>query len=171
MQPADELNPYAPPTARVGEVESVSGYAGFKRFSTWGVLLLLVATFGIYLSYWLYTRGKRFNEVTQSERFSMGLAKALVIVACISLALGAIDSAMPDALLPLVLGALINLTYLVLQLSCCFNLRRCLSEHDGIDRTHPYWVGGLGTFFLHVLYLNYRLNQRIDADAASAKAT
>ena len=62
----------------------------------------------------------------------------------------------------------VKLAFFIVNLVCVFSFRDELHDHPTEDCEGSYHLSGLATFFLQVLYLNYKLNQRIDADRTAA---
>lgn len=67
----------------------------------------------------------------------------------------------------MVLSNLVQWASLIVGLVCTFKFRNRLNQYAEAGRGDPYWLGGVATFFLYVFYLNYKLNQRIDAERAA----
>lgn len=157
-------NPYQPPVADLHDLQSDSKILNFTRFTAWGVFGLSVLTLGIYPIYWMYSRALTVNE-NHSNRISLGLLYGLVITTILSFAsefFGDSDSAV------LVSGVL-TVVYIVLYLTVLFTLRNRLQDIINTEKT-PYIssLSGVLTFFFNSIYLQYKINEAIDAEKTMA---
>ncbi len=145
----------APGSDLAGDGEQV-GVQNFKRFSAWGVFGLSVITLGLYPIYWLYSRARKLNEFHQNP-LSEPLLLAYVGVSIAILVLSFTEPFVPA--LGAMSGALdsLSLVNLVLYLMVLFKLRNRLAEVIGGS------LGGIMTFFFNVIYLQYKINEAIDA--------
>jgi hypothetical protein len=127
------------------------------------VLPSLSLTLGFYSPYWLYTRIKALNAIPSSAPISVSLPIAVCVLLMASCAIGFLGSVYPGGTGLNVLSMAAQWAFAIVNLVCVFSVRRRLNEDVAAQPGTPYWAGGFATFFLHVLYLNYKLNQRIDA--------
>jgi Domain of unknown function (DUF4234) len=162
------MNPYAPPKANVDVSSYVTTVEAFPRFSTWWVLLLTLTTFGIYPIYWLYTRTRILNRILPSGAIPIGLAFAAAGLLVASIAAELLQGIYPDDLGVSAISRIIGLICNVVILVWVFMLRNRLNEHFASKQGDRYWIGGVLTFFLHVLYLQYKLNRLIDREKNAA---
>jgi hypothetical protein len=158
-----DINPYAPPSATVVDA-TADGYRDFPRIATWWVFLLLVITLGLYGPYWLYTRIKILNGRLSSDQIPIDLPIAVLVLSLVDLAAGVAVGFYPDGGWVQLLSTGVRWPAIGVNLVCVFSFRKRLNQHADASSEGPYWVGGVATFFLQVLYLNYKLNQRIDAE-------
>jgi hypothetical protein len=165
-----DIDPYAPPTAQVIDSTSVSGYGAFPRISTWWVFLFTSITLGLYGPYWLYTRTKVLNTLIRADEVPLALSIGVFIASCASLLTAFLSGVQPDQQALRILATLANWGCIILTLICLYTFRNRLNEHDGIGPGHRYWIGGVAIFFFQVIYLNYKLNQRIDAERTDSAA-
>jgi Domain of unknown function (DUF4234) len=161
------INPYAPPKSNVEVSSHVTTVEAFPRFSAWWVLLLTVATVGIYPLYWLYTRTRILNCILPSRAIPIGLAVAAAGLLAADCAGGFVKGIYPDDLAVRAMSTVIGLSLNVVNLVWVFMLRNRLNEHFVSHRGDRYWLGGVLTFFFQVLYLQYKLNQLIDRETAA----
>ena len=162
------MNPYAPPKANVDASSYVTTVEAFPRFSTWWVFLLTLTTFGIYPIYWLYTRTRILNRILPSGAIHIGLAFAAAGLLVASIAAELLQGIYPDDLGVSAISRIIGLICNVVILVWVFMLRNRLNEHFASKQGDRYWIGGVLTFFFHVLYLQYKLNRLIDRERSTA---
>jgi hypothetical protein len=171
MTDKPEIDPYAPPRAAIAD-PTAGDYRDFARISTWWVLVLSFITLGLYAPYWLYTRIKTLNGMVSSRPIPLSLPIAVCVLCAANVASGLLAGIYPDATGVKVLSTVVQWASIIANLVCVFTLRNRLNADAGAQRDSPYWVGGVATFFFQVLYLNYKLNQRIDAEhTADASST
>lgn len=155
------LNPYAPPRAPVDDVRNAAD-PSFRRINTWSVFLLEVVTLGLYAPYWLYTRSRIWNSRQPSQRMEAAVPMVAMVLSLVSLPAALAAGIYADHLGLQTLSAGAQLGSKLVILITAFNFRSVMNrQYPG--RGSPYWVNGLLTFFLLVLYLNYKLNQRLDS--------
>ncbi len=168
-----ELNPYTPPRAAL-EHEAhrpPSDIRMFPRFSAWGVFGLAMVTFGIYYTYWLYSRTKILNRLTPADPIPSGLGIAAILLMACTIAFEIARGAYGDDGFIRVVASVASLTSSAANLIWVFMFRNRLNQHSQAQPRRGYWVYGLPTFFLQPLYLQYKINEQIDAQlAASAPA-
>ena len=158
-----EINPYAPPRAMIAE-PSVPGYGGFPRISTWWVLPLTIVTFGFYPSYWLYTRIKALNEILPATVISSALPVAGMALNAANIVAALVNGSYPDMSIMPLIAAILQVAFLIVNLVCLFSLRDELENNHSPSADGWHHLSGLATLFFQVFYLNYKLNQRIDAE-------
>ena len=163
MTDKPEIDPYAPPRAAIAE-PTAGDYRDFARISTWWVLVLSFITLGLYAPYWLYTRIKTLNGMLSSSPTALSLPIAVCVLSAANLGNGFLGGIYPDAIGVKLLSTGVQWASIIANLVCVFTLRNRLNEDAGAQGDSPYWVGGVATFFFGMLYLNYKLNQRIDAE-------
>jgi hypothetical protein len=155
-------DPYAPPGAIVADPAPAS-YGDFRRISTWWIIPLTIITLGVYPSYWLYSRVKTLNALSTTEAIAEGLPLAGLLLNAGNLIAAFVSVAYPDLIgIPLI-ALFVKLAFFIVNLVCVFSFRDELHEHPTEYSERSYHLSGLATFFLQVPYLNYKLNQRIDA--------
>ena len=161
-----ETNPYAPPQAVVDDVSpNRSSITAFKRFSTWGVVLLAIVTLSIYVPYWLYTRTKVLDRIAPQEPIPRLVINAAITLFIFSMLFSFIEGAYPTFGVKLS-SSLLSLLSGVSFIVWAFMFRSRLNTILGASSGDPLWLGPVMTFFFQILYLNYKINQGIDAEAA-----
>lgn len=157
-----EHNPYQAPSSNLETNNSDSSITQFKRFSAWGVFGLTIITLGIYPIYWLYSRASVINTIHE-DKISGGLLVSLVLITIMSFFTGFVEDKPEFALANLIVTVL----YLVITLTVLFKIRNRLQvimsdSHKSIYNLNPFL-----TFFLTTIYLQYKINERIDELAAN----
>ena len=149
-------NPYAAPQSQVIENDGEGSITHFERFSAWGVFGLSFITLGIYSIYWMYSRTKVLNEITDDpipESFTNAVLGLYVGNWILSFADGAMDSVALSGL-----SSLVSLASGILGIIWIFKMK---------NRVEPFArnfsFSGLLTFFFGAIYVQYKINEAIDA--------
>jgi hypothetical protein len=161
-------NPYTPPAAPL-VVESRADIREFPRFSAWYVFFLSLVTLGLYIIYWLYNRTSILNRLAQN-RISDTFIVAVTIIAVLSfvLSVGEIAYAVVATgprLPPWYegFGNVLSIVSNVALLVWVFKFRnRLVDEVMGTPLARSD-VGPVMTFFFQLIYLQFKINQKIDA--------
>ncbi len=154
-------NPYVAPEAELEVQHAAGDLSAFTRFSTWAVLGLSIITMGIYSIYWLYSRTQQLNKVS-SDRISQGFVSAAVVLYVANMALSLVVSFITDGAGVLaVVSSVLSLVSSIMFIVWAFKFRNRLNRVTQ-SAGKPTWCGPILTFFLNVLYLNYKINQNID---------
>ncbi len=145
--------------------------------TVFGTLILAFITGGIYVPIWFMLRRKALNDLNSSEKIGI-VGPAIALAGYISLfLLSVIDAFMkinmtqPDSPLFAVQPAILLVSSIIVVLHC-FKARRILLDHlapretgmftAGIRLQHDNEISPLGTFFLGIFYLQYKINRLID---------
>jgi hypothetical protein len=160
-------DPYAPPSAIVADPAPAS-YGDFRRISTWWIVPLSIITLWVYPSYWLYSRVKTLNALSRTDAIPEGLPLAGLLLNGATLIVALVNEAWPTLIGMPLIALFVKLAFFIVNLVCVFSFRDELHDHPTEHSERSYHLSGLATFFLQVLYLNYKLNQRIDADRTAA---
>jgi hypothetical protein len=157
------------PPAPEGMESSPTGTGDIREFeyqNGWFLFLLLIVTLGFYVPFWMMRISRTNNRIYPDNPVPLYLAQILLG----TLAANIISAFVFDTLLAIhitlsgpivtvsnVFGFGIDIYALVLY----FVYRNALNR--AIERTSPklHYIGGIGTFFFGVLFLQIRLNQRI----------
>ena len=158
-----DIDPYAPPRVVVAD-PIPAGCPQFPRFSTWWVFLLSIVTFGVYVPYWLYTRTKILNTMSRYDPIPIALPVALFVLFVVCAGIGLVDGIDPDRMGAKSFLAIAQWIYVIVTLICEFSFRNRLNEDCMEGSDSPYWIGPVATFFFGILYLNYKLNQRLETE-------
>lgn len=151
-------NPYASPEAEVVQAGS-SSIDGMPRFSTWMVFFLSIITFGIYGIYWLYSRVGKLNQLTENP-VPVSLIHAYLGITIISwICQGMVGAESDSAGLIGVVGLLASIASMIIYWVTIFKMRNRLCDDVLAE---PRW-NGFFTWFLNLFYINYKVNQAIDA--------
>ncbi len=160
--PENDLS-VASPSTGMGKIKEI------KRLTTWAVVAFAMLSFGIYTFYWLYSRTKTVNNnLPEEDR----IASWIPMVGITSFALYFVLSIVPPlflistnpelASILMGVGGIIGLVYIVVFLVWIFKFRSRLNLLSGSTSGEKFWLGGILTFFLNVMYFQWKINQMHD---------
>lgn len=152
-------NPYEPPKSDV-EPEGAQTTPHIKRRPVWLVVVLAVVTLGFYMYYWLWVTSRQINAV-----FPVGRAVprwyAVVAVVLIAADSGLMTLSFIDPYNPDLVSADRVMTGAtgILMLLWAFMIREGIWAVASRVSGEPYPISALGTFFLSLYYLQYKINR------------
>lgn len=159
-------NPYATPQSPVEAVShDRSAIAEFPRFTTWGVLLLVIVTFSFYIPYWLLTRTKVLDRVAPENPIPRWLVSAAIALFSLSMVMSVLEGIYPASTDIKISSSLLSLISGVSFVVWAFMFRARLNALLGASSGERFWLGPVMTFFFQVLYLQYKINDAIDHHA------
>ncbi|MCM8534619.1 MAG: DUF4234 domain-containing protein [Lentisphaeraceae bacterium] len=147
-------NVYSAPEADViQETYADSDINNFKRFSAWGVFLLSLVTLGLYQIYWIYSRTKILNQSVANR-----IGQPFIQIVTFLYVLSFISSYVP-------LGESVQIPLMIFNLvagilSIVWNFKFMLRVEKLMGKGTE--LSGILTFFAHVIYLQYKINEAID---------
>jgi hypothetical protein len=166
-----ELNPYAPPNAVVSDEPFAAGM-GLKRRRVITMIVLVIATFGVYYPIWFFRRRSALNRLSSPRKLRLW-----PLVACCALMI--VDWVLVFASAPgspvqivgagasLVFG-LVRLAVWILILVQCFIIKDILEDHLAGPDDASHWMfegrvklSGLMTFFFSIFYLQHVINRYV----------
>jgi hypothetical protein len=162
-------NPYAPPQARVLDVDTSYG---LKHRSVWVVIVFCVLTLGLYYLIWFLRRRPGLNRLNSPRKLSLWplvLLGGLYVLAVVE---GLVAG---DTPLELVIGVgftlllqLVQLAISILMIIQCFKIKDIIEDHAApADPTEPFAqhvkLSGLMTFFFSIFYLQWSINRYVIA--------
>ena len=170
-------NPYATPNANLARDEPGRGIESFPRFSAWYVFGLIILTLSLYIAYWLFTRTRTLNKLSANKIstlfcyvtmafFLLSLATAFGEVA-LALTADTLEGSTVSRNYA-IFSNLISFISNILMLVWVFKFRNRLADNVIGGLSGRAAVGPVMTFFFQVIYLQYKINERIDAVHASA---
>ena len=145
------------------EVNSSNGdLRAFKRFSAWGVFFLGMITMGIYPMYWLYSRTKILNTLTDD-----GIAGIVVNISLTAYVINMVTAYGPY-LFPVgewmtIVNLIATLVLLVFMLVWVFSFKSAIVQIARANGASDFKASGVLTFFGQSIYLQYKINQYIDS--------
>jgi hypothetical protein len=166
-------NPYAPPKARVADVESTSH--GLEKRSVLVMIVLTFITFGTYFLIWWFRRRPGLNRLDSPAKVPLWplLLMAALWVAVVMV--GVLDGLSPDgrALSPggNLMFSLVQLAVGISMLIQAFKVKGMIEDHVApADSSQMFQVeqvklSGLMTFFFSIFYLHWAINRYVIADA------
>lgn len=158
-------NPYAPPRSNVEPIAAAQP----QPLATRPVILLIllsVITLGYYSVYWLYRVSRELRAELPRAAKTDGLLVAAIVVGVVDLVVTIAGYSALDANDYASLGKVIDLAFGLTQLFWCFKVRDMLVSLVAQRGVGPYPIGGAGTFFFGIFYLQYKIN-RLPAQAAT----
>jgi len=157
-------NPYSTPVAELVDYEKEVSLLIFKRFSAWFVLLLGFITFGIYGYFWAFIRSRTLNQHVKNK------ISEILIYTAISLYVADIGFGFTSVYFDLdiderIIDAIDWMGYsgLVLHVVWIFYIRSRIIPLLSGDKTFGLHISGILTFFFGSIYLQYKINEGIDA--------
>lgn len=157
--------PYAPPSSSA----AVDRHPELPRTSVLLMILFTLLTLGLYIPYWFLKRRRAFNHLAgEGDRVDL-LTYAVAGTTASAWVLGLVSGVMeatstpPGGLdLPL---RLVDLGSRILTLILSFQIKSIL------EGNHPERLSALGTFFLSLFYLQYKINRLGETDPLEVEFT
>ena len=159
-----QSNPYVPPESDLSgnADEGKAALNEFERFSAWGVFFLSVITLGIYQIYWIFTRTRTLNEISE-RKISATFVNTTVSLYVVHIVMSAVDTYLGSSNEALTIASgLSSVLVAVLAIVWVFGFRNRLHEVMGVAKGDALWFGPVLTFFFQEIYLQYKINQVID---------
>ncbi|WP_018014577.1 DUF4234 domain-containing protein [Teredinibacter turnerae] len=155
----ETANPYSAPQSEVNAPSAGKLSAIFPRFTAWAVFGLGVITLGIYSFYWLFSRTRQINPVIENpiSPLFMGATLGLYFIGFAS------NIPLGNPTVTMVLS-LLSLAGSIMFVIWAFRLRSRIHQVANISVSDPSRIGPILTFFFSVIYLQYKINQYIDAE-------
>lgn len=162
MQKELAVNPYLAPEAELIQVDETVSLSIFKRFSAWFVFFLNLFTLGIYGYFWLFIRSKTINTYTHNKIPEVLIYSVLVLYfGSIGLDVAASFTYIPEKIIEINQWSMIPI--FILYITWLFSLRARLSDLLSVGKTIGLHVSGIMTFFFGSIYLQYKINEGLDA--------
>ena len=159
-----EDNPYAAPQAESLQSFGAKGGGGgggpvFPRQSLLAFIGLSVLTLGIYIPYWYRSRAQMVNLAAGREVTGLAPFSAAILIYLAALAVSFVSGFQGTEGGGLDQG--LNTASNFANLIMAFKLRGAIHAAGHVRSGTPYWLGGVGTFFLGAFFLQYKIN-RVD---------
>lgn len=148
-----EGNAYTAPQADLRLEGNNNNLNKLPRISAWLVFLFSILTLGIYVIYWLYSRVRVVNEL-QNKPIAIELLYGLIGVLVATVVVAFMEITMLDSAL--------NIVYYVIFFVIAYSLRNRLHDIFAANN-HEAKIGPILTFFFNIIYLQYKINEAIDA--------
>ena len=146
---------YRAPEADLAVNLNARAVLNYQRFTAWGVVGLTMITFGIYPIYWLISRANVTNTF-HPNKISIVAVNTFLASAIGVFMLAVFSGFFPDNQALGLANVLVSLINFICYFAVLFLLRNRLQEITGLK------IGPFLTFFLNVIYLQYKINQSID---------
>ena len=162
----EHANPYAPPEARLEDPRGRGTLiAQFPRFSAWWVLLLSVATLALYLGYWLYTRSRLLGKLAPAYSVPPTVVYAGAVIFVGNFAIGFVLALLyPDDRAMELVANVVNIFGQLVFLVWLFWFRNRMNALARAEGLEGRWLSALLTLFFSAIYLQYKINEAIDAE-------
>lgn len=159
-------NPYKTPEASLDTAQGKNLSEIYTRFSAWAVLGLSIITLGIYSVFWLYGRSKAINAVSDEPIGAAFVNTTIVLFVLSSLntITGFFDIIPPDNVGLVLMSSIISFASSIMIIVWVFKIRDRIHLYSGREKGDSAWAGPILTFFLNILYLQYKINQTIDEE-------
>ena len=130
-----------------------------KRNPTILYIIFTVITLTIYPLFWVFSRKKILNQLTESK-INESLPAFFVITSILSAFLQGYGEAQLDQS-AITVGGLLQLISVVLMVVIAFQMKKVLEEFS-VNNEMKISYNGFLTFLLSFMYINYKLNENID---------
>ena len=131
-----------------------------KRNHTILFIIYSVITLTIYLWFWVFSRKKIINQLTESK-INESLPAFFVITSILSAFLQGYGETQLDGESAIALSGLFQLISVVLMVVIAFQMKKVLEEFS-VNNEMKISYNGFLTFLLSFMYINYKLNENID---------
>lgn len=166
-----DANPYAPPKARVSDVDA----AGLKHRSVWMMVLFTVISLGIYYLIWWLRRRDALNRLNSSKKVAIWPLLLLGLLFAGSLVLGILAGSLGEGA-PIVqtgnlVSSVVQIVVSIAMLIQTFRVKDIIEDHAAPDPhsdtlfVERVQLSGLMTFFFSIYYLQWAINRHIVARA------
>ena len=131
-----------------------------KRNPTILYIIFTVITLSIYPWFWVFSRKKILNQLTESK-INESLPAFFVITSILSAFLQGYGETQLDGESAIALSGLFQLISFVLMVVIAFQMKKVLEEFS-VNNEMKISYNGFLTFLLSFMYFNYKLNENID---------
>jgi len=131
-----------------------------KRNPTILYIIFTVITLSIYPWFWVFSRKKILNQLTESK-ITESLPAFFVITSILSAFLQGYGETQLDGESAIALSGLFQLISFVLMVVIAFQMKKVLEEFS-VNNEMKISYNGFLTFLLSFMYINYKLNENID---------
>ena len=131
-----------------------------KRNPTILYIIFTVITLSIYPWFWVFSRKKILNQLTESK-INESLPAFFVITSILSAFLQGYGETQLDGESAIALSGLFQLISVVLMVVIAFQMKKVLEEFS-VNNEMKISYNGFLTFLLSFIYINYKLNENID---------
>jgi Domain of unknown function (DUF4234) len=163
-----EDQPYAPPAS--GARASNEGGATLPKTPVALTVLLSIVTLGLYIPYWFLSRRRAFNRLAPEgetvDRITFFFVALYLVAFAIGFASGVsqnLNAAITGTWYPWL--RVIDLASRIFTIVISFRIKFIL------EASYPERLSGLGTFFLSLFYLQYKINRLGNVDPISEHFT
>jgi heme/copper-type cytochrome/quinol oxidase subunit 2 len=154
-----------------------------KKQSTWMLLLFSFFTFGVYIGHYAKTQVNKLNLLLDDDqKINTKLTTALVALLYISVAIiiivyimsivyimtfslsvstdsDKIQSVLITFMAISSVSNLVSLALVIILIVTSFKIRNRMNTLMDITKVDENWLNAFWTFFLHMFYINYKINK------------
>ena len=152
-------HPYAPPASPTGKKAPV-----LKKTSVLLMVVLSILTLGLYYPYWFLSRRRALNHMAADSDDVNVLTFGVAATFAIAYSVGFCVEAFPETAGWLRNGVVFtDFISRILTLILCFKIKSIL------EANHPETLSAVGTFFLSLFYLQYKINRMAETDPVAVQ--
>jgi len=166
MKPSN-TDPYSPPEADLKTLPAGQHLLNLPRVSTWTVLGFTILSLGLYYTWWLFSRSRIINQL-QPGKIPDSLAWMVILLLLANFTTAFYSGMYPNNLDLEMYSNIINLIASLASLYWVFTVRNRLHSMAQASNADDFWLNGVLTFFLQVLYMQYKINEYIDSQSTEA---
>lgn len=163
-------DPYQSPVANVDKVQHAGDFSNMPRLHTLIVVVLAVATFGLYLPYWAITRSGRFNTIYPDGQINLVFTYVVCAVYVLTYVFDLVEVSGINLDMDADLWESFDFINMLVYWSgsigflvWVFYFRYKLSLYLAREIKNPFNTPNIIlTFFFGVIYLNFKINQTLD---------
>jgi len=156
MSARGDDRPYEPPAS--GPFED--RHPEIPRTGLLLMIVLTLLTLGLYIPYWFLSRRRAFNHLAPEGDSINLLTFAVAAASAVAWVLGFLSGLLFEASAPAAplrhWTTAIDFGSRILTIILCFQIKSIL------EANHPERLSAIGTFFLSLFYLQYKINRQAD---------
>ncbi|MGH9324462.1 MAG: DUF4234 domain-containing protein [Vicinamibacteria bacterium] len=158
--------PYAPPASISPTVQELA----LPRTGLLVMILITLVTLGLYIPYWFLSRRRALNHLAAEADNVNLLTFLLAATYAIAFAFGSISGALSETVGSTLAAfrqgtTIIDLVSRILTIILSFRVKSIL------EANHPEPLSAVGTFFLSLFYLQYKINRMGETDPVAVQFT
>jgi len=163
--------PEASPNSSSDNNASPSGpMQRLPRVPTLTIVAYSILSLGLYGTYWLYTRTQIINQV-HDKKIPMAVPHAIIGLLLINFIFSIMSGSNPENMEYRELVTISGLCFSLGNLYWIFLLRNRIHRITLAGERSLFWLNGIFTFLLQVLYLQYKINEYIDNHTSESSLT
>ncbi len=132
-----------------------------RRQSIWVIVLLEIVTVGVYGPYWFLSRRSGFHSLSSEQRLPEVALSLVLVAAIVSAVLTVVLFFLSDLSSIVAIFQVVQVLDLAIGVSLlffAFRVRGILQDHLAGQGVGEAGISGFWTFFLNLVYLQYKIN-------------